>query len=436
MLRRYWSALVDKWESQAPEAGSRPPSSHDRVIPATAPTGVAATDTANLKAVIAAIPFPEATQGGTILLQRGQYIIDDVLKLEAGFTFVGAGKAATELRVIRGNLFAPSVSVPHVVFEKLTLSTTSDHLFEFGSTGGLNESIFRDVLMVSYSDAASLMHLDGSGDFLENVFENCEFNRQETCAVPAFDLSGPAGGINANTWQNCRAQSHNCATSPFWRLEATLGTYLHDNRWTNIVGELNRGGLIHLYSPNGARFDNVVDWDATGTYVDHIVQVTTSPTPGGTAPRGIAARNVGTRFGVLEPGVMSFSCPVQPGTAVFLENIGDPSAPASIPYIWGATYRDAWGVSASFRSVVESLTLDGILDGVVAFAGPSLTATLPPLTAEGVYPGRRFTIKNTHPTSLTVDAAEAASVDGGRSARIPQWAAKTFISDGDRWLSI
>lgn len=397
------------------------------------PTGVVATDTANLLAAVAALPAPGSTVGGTIRLHRGKYLVNQPLPLIAGIAYVGAGKAATEIQVTTGNLFAPTTSIQHPIFEKLILSTAGGHLFEFGATGGMHESVFRDVVMITYANAASLMHLDGSGDFLENVFENCEFNRQTTATVPAFDFKGPAGGLNANTWRNSRAHGHNCASTPFWRMEATLASLLHDNVWENIVGEQNRGGLVHLFSPGGVKIENVVDWDATGNYVDHIIKVDKSATSGGAQPRDVVARNSGTRFGTLNAGIAHFFMPTTlTPSGVTLENIGDANGASVITV--PPTGRTVVGNRAarSIRAVTASYSVDPKTDSVIVCNGAAVNVTLPNPSA--VLPGTSIRVVNLNAALCGILGGGGSSVNGAGSQTQAQYVSKEWITDGSLWF--
>jgi hypothetical protein len=405
-----------------------------RVAGVSAATGTPATDTANIAAAIASLPTAPLA-GGTVMFPPGQWVINAPLSLLTGLHFKGAGKGASEIQVQSGNMFAPTATKHHVTFEDLTLSTASGHLFDFGATGGLAESRFKSCVLIAYATAASLMHMDGTGDFAEVVFDGCEFVRQSGATVPAFDLKTSGAGISASVWDSCRAAGNNCTAVPFWRIEATLGAYVHDLNFRNIVGEQNRGGLIHLYSPTGARFENVLDWDATGNYTDHIVKVATSATSGGKLPRDIGASNVGTRYGTLSAGVHHFDCPTQPDTPVMLDRIGDTTGRGVIPYIWGQSVRDAWGASGSVCFVPNSYAIDWDCDGIVVGTGAGITISLPNPSGYP-YLGRKFTIKNTNASALTVNSAGGAVIDGAASKSLAQWAVITVTTDGAGWFTV
>jgi hypothetical protein len=262
------------------------------VVYCPAPTGVAVTDTANIVAAINALPVG-TNYGGTVRLQEGQYLIASALPNLPGVSLVGAGRYATDLNVQAGaNLYAPTAAMRDMVFEKLCLTTNGLHLFDL-SAGGLTLTAFRDCLLRTYADAASLFYLRGNNDFLEVSFENCILSRTNTATVPAFDLINTNGGLNVNTWHNCRVYSGlNAGGGPFFRLESPNDS-CYDNCFRNITGEENPGGLIHVYSPDGLILDNVTDWDDGATaFTNHLclVAVTT-----GLAPKNIFVQDVTAR---------------------------------------------------------------------------------------------------------------------------------------------
>jgi hypothetical protein len=402
-------------------------------IMAKPPTGVAATDYANLKAAINLLPTTGATVGGKIQLHPGQYLVNGVLPLVSSLHMLGASKAGSEIRVTSGKMFAWDNAIGHVVFEKMILSTISGHIFDLGATGSLYESKFMDMIITAAVPDASLFHSDGNGDFLENLFINCEFNRVTAATVAGFDLRSSKSGINSNTWQNCRAHSHNNTTTPFWKMEAHTGAYLNDNRWISIVGEQNLGGLIHLYSPSGATFENVEEWDGTGNYVGHIFRIDKSPT-NGAQPRVITGRNSGTRYGTLAAGVAHFYIPpTLTPSGVILENVGDLTGYSSVINVpnTGRTVVGR-GAARSIRTVTANYTIDPTVDSLIITNGPGVNVYLP---APGlVLPGTHFQITNINSAVCGVLSTGGFNVNGAPSQTQAQWVTKTWTSDGTQWV--
>lgn len=100
----------------------------------------------------------------------------------------------------------------------------------------------------------------------------------------------------------------------------------------------------------------------------------------------------------------------------------------------GTNYRDAEGIITQLATKTANYTLaDG--DGVIVFNGTSLTAILPDPTT--VVIGRRFRVKNTNASTLTVQSAGTSkTLDGAATQSLAQWAKASYVSDGTQWLTI
>lgn len=72
-------------------------------------------------------------------------------------------------------------------------------------------------------------------------------------------------------------------------------------------------------------------------------------------------------------------------------------------------------------------------DDILIFDTASGTCTL--LSAVGIT-GRIFRIKNINATALPVATTSSQTVDGAAPATIPQWTARSFLSDGANWLTL
>jgi hypothetical protein len=398
------------------------------------PSGSATTDTARVTAAINALPTGPLTYGGTLQFQEGQYQFNTPLPLKTGVGFRGRGKFSTDLRVVEGNLFEPTSSIGNLLFEGLTLTSIAGHIFDLGATGGIHQSGFLNMAMVVWTAASSMMVQNGSGDTLEVMFSNCEFNRKATATVPAFDLKGPAGGINDNTWENCRAHSNGATSTPFWRLEGTRGSYVHDNRWVNIVGEQNRGGLVHLYSAYGGGFDDVYDWDAGAPYVDHIVLLGKSGS-GGVEPKRVRVRNVGTRYETMTAGKFHlYIPPTLSPEGIVIENVGDPNGTSlvSVPST-GRVFLGPSGATPSSRAVTADYSVDPAVDGVIVCdaAGP-ITVSLPAATS--VPAGYSVRVMNKAGSAVSVHGTSSDLVNGAAFQLLFQWSSRAFTSTGTEWI--
>lgn len=399
------------------------------------PSGNAVTDTARITAAINALPSGPNTFGGVLNFDVGQYQINGPLPLKAGVAFVGQGKFATDLRLVSGNMFEPTTSVPFLLFQGVTLTSVAGHLFNFVGGGGIHQSAFLNMAAVVWTATSSMMYQNGTGDILEVSFNDCEFNRKATSTVPFFDLTSPAGGINDNTWENCRVHSNGASTTPFWRMEATVGSSLHDNRWVNIVGEQCYGGLVHLYSPFGATFENVYDWDADQTYKDHLIRLDKSASAGTEQPRNISIRNVGTRYGTFIANKYHvYIPPALLPSGVVMENVGDRNGTSliSVPSI-GRVVIGVNGTTPAIRTVTADHYVDPKFDGIlVANGAAAISVILPPVAT--VLPGYSVRVMNRAATAINVYAANPQLVNGVAFVSLPQWGSKVFTCTGGEWI--
>ena len=262
-----------------------------------APTGVFATDTANILATVNKLPTTGATPGGVVILRAGQYFasLPDI----GSITYLGQGRSATEIRCTSGSMLTTATLRQGINFEHITLSTTSGHLINLGtSTGGLASGHFNDVQLVSYVTTSSMLIGSDAAELIGYSFRDTLWTRAAASTVPAINLVSSGGNINANLFDTCTFYGNNSTAAPAIRLEATSAAFCHDNTFRNIVGKQNRGGLLHVFSPSGLIIENAVDWDAVGNYVDHIIKVDRSATAGA-QPRNVDVKNCGTRFGTL-----------------------------------------------------------------------------------------------------------------------------------------
>lgn len=271
----------------------------------------------NLATAVTALP----TGGGTVVLSAGTHNTT-ALPNRSGVTYRGAGREVTKVRIASGSLLAPTAMLSELVFEGIDIATNGGHMFDLGATGSLHYAKFVDCTLTTSAAGSSLVKQAGSGNFQENLWLNCDFNRLAASTVPAFDIVNTAGSANANAWKHCRMNGNNNATAPAWRIEASVnGSYAYDNIWEDVVGEQNAGGLIHLYSANGATFKSVVDWDASVSYAADVIFVGKSAT--NTSPStNIIATDAGRRGGTLGAGMFDFNA-ASTTTRVVLIGVGN-----------------------------------------------------------------------------------------------------------------
>jgi hypothetical protein len=392
---------------------------------------VFATDTANILAAVNKLPTSGSTPGGVVILRAGQYSasLPDV----ANVTYRGQGRTATEIRCTSGVMLATTGVRQGISFESLTLSTAGGHLIELGTGAtGLANGHYFDVQMVSYSATSSILHGTGGVEFLGYTLRDVLITRATASTVPAIDLTSSGGNLNANVFDTVTIYGANSTGAPAIRLESTAGAFCHDNTFRNIVGEQNRGGLLHVYSPSGLSVENATDWDATGNYTDHLVRIDKSATAGA-QPRNIHARNVGTRFGTLAAGIAHFYMPTTLSPAgVLLENVGDPNGTSVI--IAPSTGRTIVGKGAAqaTRAVTASYTIDPLTDRIILTNGSTVNVTLPNPTLIPV--GTAFRVTNLNAAVCGVISAGGANVNGSSSATQAQWVSKEWVTDGSQWL--
>jgi hypothetical protein len=346
----------------------------------------------DLAAAVAALP----TGGGTIILSAGTHNITTIAERN-GVTLRGAGREVTKLRIASGSMLAPTGAIHGWVFEGLDIavSTSGSHMIDLGATGGLYFTKFVDCVLTTNVAGASLVHQSGAGNFLENLWFNCDMYRLAGATVPAFDIVNTAGGANANVWKRCRISSNNNVTAPAWRIEASVtGTYAYDNSWEDIVGEQNAGGLIALYSVNGATFKNVVDWDAAVNYAADVIFVGKSATSTYNS-MNIIAENAGRRGGTLGAGTFDFNAGSSSSgtTRVVLINVGNQTStpvvqsnPASTFYAFSsatAGHRVSMGAIFDAYSAGDAVKVSPVYasgrglnlqEGVTGYAGYVLHA--------------------------------------------------------------
>lgn len=262
---------------------------------------------AQAAATASAIYFPPLPSGR-------YYKTTSPLPLLTGGAYVGASQSSSRIFCTSGSLLSVgSGSYLNMRFQDLGLYTSGSHLTDLGS-GDLYKSVFERVTFYSAADAASWFHQNSGGNFNENTFYQCTFDRNATFTVPGIDVINSNGACNDNLWESCLVYGHNGtggAGGPFpaFRIEGTSSsTYLYSNRFRNVVGEQNCGGLIWAFTVNGLLIEDCTDEDATTTYAGHVIQVGTSGSST-LASHNIAIKRSGRLGGTLGAGVKDILMP-------------------------------------------------------------------------------------------------------------------------------
>lgn len=97
-------------------------------------------------------------------------------------------------------------------------------------------------------------------EFIDMRFRDCKLEHTLMSTVSAFNLVGPGGTINDNTWIGCRIQTSGFAH--FFNIESTTANAHYANKWADLTWEVCLGGGIRLRAVNGYVIDNCQNWDA------------------------------------------------------------------------------------------------------------------------------------------------------------------------------
>lgn len=395
------------------------------------PTGVAATDTANRDAAIAALP----ASGGQVLFLPGNYALNSALPNTNHVTYRGYGAAGATTLTFSTSMLAPSADIADLHFVNLNIvGTSANHLIELGTTGGLYLSRFLDCQVTVSHANASIVHQNGSGDYDQVWWERCNLFRSGSATVAAFDITSTAGACNGNKWVSCRANSANATSTPFWLIQSSAGgTYAYDNVWRDIIGEQNRGGMIHCYSNMNPVIDHVTDYDATGNYMLDFIRIDKHAT--GAFPVGGRVTNCGPRGSAMQAGTYHLNVAASTGD-FFYAGIHDALfvSKVNIPARGRTGIGRSGALNRGWNAQTVSYSLD-TADNIVYSNGSSLTMTL--LDPTTVEVGAECTVKNINASPCTVvSAGSSKTIDGVASQTLPKWAQQTYKSDGTQWLII
>jgi hypothetical protein len=314
---------------------------------------LAAVTAAQAAATAFAIYFPPLPSGR-------YYKMTSPLPLLTGGAYVGASQSSSRIFCTSGSLLSVgSGSYLNMRFQDLGLYTSGAHLIDLG-TGDLYKTDFERVTFYSAANAASWIHQNSGGNFNENRFLQCTFDRNSTASVPGIDIINSNGACNDNLWQSCLVYGHNGTGAVAFRFEGTSSsTYLYNNQFRNIVGEQNCAGLLWFFTANGLVVEDCTDEDATTNYSGHVIQVGTSGSST-LASRNIAIKRSGRLGGTLGASVFDILMPTgatRPlNVTVELPEVY-PSAPTMQLPGWRTVIIGDNGSDASVISVATSDTI-------------------------------------------------------------------------------
>lgn len=348
---------------------------------------------------------------------------------------IGGRGRQTILDWTAGNMLAVSGStlLQSARFADLQIvnSGAATHLIDVTGTGGLTHTSFERCDIHPGIDGASIFKANANNLF-GIFFRDCLLSRNAAATVPAFDIVGQSGaGTNNIHMEGGEWHSHECASSPFFKADTSSGSPLVNLTFEKIIGEQNHGGMIHLGGATVVRVNNVIDYDSS-LYSDDLFKFTAGvgggecnavdiDQAGSYGSAGLAGGKVHLRIG----GGVAHRIGWIPKNA---SQQGSMSIPQS-----GRIVRHFADDARPFRSVTVSETLTDADYGILG-AGASITLSLPAVAA--MPRGRGMVIKNVHSTSLTLDTADAATIDGAASVSLAQYEAVRLLTNGSNWYKV
>jgi hypothetical protein len=344
-----------------------------------------------------------------------------------------SGGGGTLLRVADGLIVggaSATMSSLHMSDIAVDNSGGTKPIFDLGLLGLIN-STFERVDLYQAAAAQSIFKVRDAVNVFGIRIRDSYLRRVIGSTVPAIDIISNGGGVNGWTVEASVIHSYLCTGTPFARFESTsAGAYINNVVFRDIIGEQNRGGLLHIYGGVMCKVVSTLDWDSPD-YTDDIVRFDTS-----SSSRQSYQCHV-DNFGTA--GSPTFAAGKNQVKAIsgFGHRIGRVIfGPTSYPYV-DTTSETRWGGAAApplrVRTLSQTLQLT---EETLIFNGTSLTATLPDPAAVRIPGGRRFTIKNINATALTVAATAGTTIDGAASKSLATNAAATYVTDGTNWFVV
>lgn len=260
-----------------------------------------ANDTAAFDAAVDSL----GSVGGTVYVPAGTYKLSSVVTTKSKIQVVGAGRDTTKLVAAAGAFTWPSSgSLVNARFADLYIRNDSGHMFT--STSGLVLVSWERCWLWSNTTSGSILEQSTADNYIRVTVDDCNLLRPGGSTVPAWNVVNSIGGANCNVWRNLIVDNDSSVpcTAPFFHLESTAsGNYCYDNRFEDLCGERNTGGIIRALSVRNLFVDNVTDYDATANYTADMVKVGKSVTGGSLPSANVIVTGCGRRGGTLDPGV-------------------------------------------------------------------------------------------------------------------------------------
>lgn len=342
------------------------------------------------------------------------------------------------------SMLTPNTTLYGLRFEdlRITAGTAGGNIIDFDAAGvAQNGIVFADFsrcFITTYGNPGVSALAGTVYNFFAIRFINCRIERDPAATVPCIDLKSTIGGLNHVIFEGGWIHSHGASSSPAVRIEGESSTApIGDINMVDVIGEQNNGGLAHIGGANGARFFNVKDWDAVGTYADDIFRFYT-PT-GGAVPQGVVIENCGTSHEVtLASGKNHLT--IQTGTGHRIGRIvnGASQAVLSVPAV-GVRGRHGGGIFRSVRTITSSYVVTADDDILLVRGSGGITVTLPSPSAlldAGTVPiGRTWTVSNKSSGSVTI-APSSGAINDASTYSLAAGAAATAMTNGANWFTL
>lgn len=241
--------------------------------------------------------------GGTVVIPTDlTYTISTPVVLKPGVSLVGASPLGAKITAT-GQAFDWTSTINFVTISNLRVNGSGGHIFSSSNGSAIYCVTIEHCYLQQNSDGYSILNHVSAIDYDKVAVVSCDLYHTQGATVPAWYVSNSGGAANENKWEFLRAFGADNVTRPFFQLENTSNAYAWNNQFSNITGEKNPGGLIHVYSCRNIVFDTVKDWDSTVGNTADMIKVG-GLLGSGTSPKSRNVRVNGCGIGVsgLTPG--------------------------------------------------------------------------------------------------------------------------------------
>lgn len=235
--------------------------------------------TTNDQAAIQAAVDAASASGASIFFPTGNYLISTPVTIKSHLALLGTGDGSRITATLGAFIWVAHTS--NVLIQRLKITAAGGHIFT-GTTFGTHQWSIVDCTLVQGGTGFSIWKQDNADSFIAMFFERCDLWYAVGATVPAFDIKGTAGALNNNTFEKCTLNGVGSTAAPFIRIEEYGTTYSFGNRFKELTGENCAGGMVHLFSANGAHFEDIAAWDTASGYSADVIKVAKGS--GGSSP--------------------------------------------------------------------------------------------------------------------------------------------------------